>query len=419
MKKKLIASFVAIASILATSGCYNRALPVKNDQYFTGEVGKWTKCPIADQQQRECEYVSVPLYKDSKENIKIAVAKVPARKANEKKGTLVVVPGGPNTSGLSMTAGMTSFLPAEILDHYDIVSYDRRGVGRSGEMKCDDQPSSIDQLDQFANVGEVQNYQGMTSDITNYIEKCAAKTDQIYAQGGSKMEAQDLEYIRQNLATDKISILAYSYGTLMAQSYLNLYGAHTDKVVLDSPFDSNISGAQYAAKNDPALGFPSKFNDGAVEPKLTDAQTEAATGLKESDQGLPVSQAYVCKDFKWSSELSQEAKDLNAQNPTQPGLAMDPFKAYAVCSALQSPAYVVGNAQPAAGSAKPLIIASTQDQRATLDQAKAVASRTHGQLYEVPGNRHMITGFGRPCAAETVENFFVNSTFDASKKCSS
>ena len=49
----------------------------------------------------------------------------------------MVNPGGPGAPGLSFAADIP--LPADVLDHFDIIGFDPRGVGESTTVDCGDQ----------------------------------------------------------------------------------------------------------------------------------------------------------------------------------------------------------------------------------------------------------------------------------------
>ena len=62
---------------------------------------------------------------------------MPARQQSERVGALLVNPGGPGGSGLEFVAGGLE-LPGAILDHFDVVGFDPRGVGSSTKLACGD-----------------------------------------------------------------------------------------------------------------------------------------------------------------------------------------------------------------------------------------------------------------------------------------
>lgn len=69
---------------------------------------------------------------------------------------------------------------------------------------------------------------------------------------GAATAAQELEVIRQALAVDQIDVLAFSYGTAIAQVYLRSHGERVGRVVLDGPLGVDV---QFAARR-AAMTFP-------------------------------------------------------------------------------------------------------------------------------------------------------------------
>ncbi|MFT4185712.1 MAG: alpha/beta hydrolase [Micrococcaceae bacterium] len=419
--KKILAIFSAIILTLTLAGCSTKSKQ-QEDKYYSANSKQWTDCPLSDQPKRECKNIEVKLSSTDKSKVQLAVAKTPARNQNNKKGTLVLMPSGPNTSGLSFAAGMESFLPKDVLNNYDIIAYDRRGVGRSETITCDDVPDSVSQITEFATPEQIQDYKTIANDLGTYVNKCNSKSNQLFSNSGAKTDADDVDAIRQAVGTEKVSLLAYSYGTLTAQAYLNKYPTHVDKSVLDSTFDPNISGAKFAYTNDPTLGFPMSFNDKLTGPKLSQEQSNAAQALQESADGQSINQAYICSDYKWNDDISKVGKELEKQDSKQPGLAMDPLSGYGVCSkfADKEKQSALGAIKTGSGvTTKPLLVNSTEDTHAPLAGAKAVAGRMNANLYQVSGNRHIVTGFGRSCASDTVSKYLMTGALAVNSKCTS
>ena len=86
----------------------------------------------------QCGSVSVPLDYDRPDGgtIKIALERRPAADPADRIGSLVINPGGPGTSGIDDLQNELSVLTPELLDDFDIVSFDPRGVERSAPVEC-------------------------------------------------------------------------------------------------------------------------------------------------------------------------------------------------------------------------------------------------------------------------------------------
>ena len=94
---------------------------------------QWTPCG-----DLQCGSVTVPLDYDHPDGptLQIAVARHPAEVPSERIGSLVINPGGPGASGIDDLPDELSVLTPELLDRFDIVSFDPRGVERSSPVTC-------------------------------------------------------------------------------------------------------------------------------------------------------------------------------------------------------------------------------------------------------------------------------------------
>jgi hypothetical protein len=107
--------------------------PTTAQSVAPGRPLHWTACQAAQGPAGfQCATVRVPLdYADVKKgSIGIALDRRPARQAAI--GSLLVYPGGPGVSGIDFLAGFVSEVPPAMLDHFNLVGFDPRGVGRTG-----------------------------------------------------------------------------------------------------------------------------------------------------------------------------------------------------------------------------------------------------------------------------------------------
>jgi hypothetical protein len=89
----------------------------------------WTTC----RKTAQCATAELPLnYTDPHgATIQVALLRIRAKDPRDRLGTLFVNPGGPGDSArdLAFSAGQPPSLPASILDRFDVVGVDPRGVG--------------------------------------------------------------------------------------------------------------------------------------------------------------------------------------------------------------------------------------------------------------------------------------------------
>ncbi|MHA6616867.1 alpha/beta hydrolase [Pseudonocardia sp. DLS-67] len=200
----------------------------------------WGPCPggNADPRQR-CATLDVPLDHDipTGEHIGLAVSRIPAANPAARHGTLVLVPGGPGEPGLDDPSDAASRLPQEILDAYDIVGFDPRGVARSAPVSCGLATEDLSLV-------KLRSWPAANGDIAEnaaFAERtadaCAEHGGPLLAEISTANEARDIDLIRAALGKDQVSLWGVSYGTYAGAVYAQLFPGRTDRVLLDSVDD--------------------------------------------------------------------------------------------------------------------------------------------------------------------------------------
>lgn len=89
-----------------------------------GQLSEWTKCPTSDWQ---CAELTVPVDYNEPEGprFNIEVAMQPAE-SKRKRGVLIWNPGGPGLPAADQIAQFSRNLPTELLNSFDVVSFDPR-----------------------------------------------------------------------------------------------------------------------------------------------------------------------------------------------------------------------------------------------------------------------------------------------------
>ena len=98
----------------------------------------WTRDGV-DPAAFDCAVAAVPLDHDDPTGptIDLAVKRLPASgDPAERIGTLFLNPGGPGGSGVGFVDSAEGAFPAEVLERFDVVGFDPRGVARSTPLAC-------------------------------------------------------------------------------------------------------------------------------------------------------------------------------------------------------------------------------------------------------------------------------------------
>jgi pimeloyl-ACP methyl ester carboxylesterase len=203
----------------------------------------------------QCGTLTVPLdyAKPDGTTIGIAVERHPAEVPADRIGSLVINPGGPGVSGIDDFANELSVLTPGLLDDFDIVTFDPRGVQRSDPVTCGEHaapatsttttmatatpaPVAPDPVPQTAAAQKAD-----FANLHNYGQDCLKASRAILPFVGTVDVARDLERLRIALGDAGLTFMGQSYGTLLGETYAQMYPTHIRAMVLDSVIDPALT----------------------------------------------------------------------------------------------------------------------------------------------------------------------------------
>lgn len=219
-------------------------------RYGAQQLG-WSPCGNGFQ----CATMTVPLdyAAPDGDTITVAVIKLPARKKSLRIGSVVLNPGGPGGSGIEFARSATQLLPGEILDRFDTVSFDPRGVGESTPVDCLDD----EQLDALLDADPTPDTPTERTHLFTLnkqeADACQRRSATLLSHVATVDVAKDLDVLRAAIGDQKLTYVGFSYGTLLGARYASLFPAHIRALVLDGAVDPTQSArAQTLAQ---AVGF--------------------------------------------------------------------------------------------------------------------------------------------------------------------
>ncbi|RIX26526.1 alpha/beta hydrolase [Amnibacterium setariae] len=187
--------------------------------------------------------------------IRLALTMRPA--SGKRIGTLFTNPGGPGVSGVDfLRGGGASIFDQDLLDHYDLVAWDPRGVGASAPVDC----YGTRQLDEFLfsdpdlPEGSAVLRKEVEGDAVAFGRACATRTGSRLAHVGTADTIQDLDMLRAALGERRLDYFGFSYGTYIGALYADRYGSRVGRMVLDGAVDPSISSFQESLANTKAFG---------------------------------------------------------------------------------------------------------------------------------------------------------------------
>jgi pimeloyl-ACP methyl ester carboxylesterase len=226
----------------------------------TGQPGElhWHSCQIPPAEMR-CASLQVPLdYRHpGGRKITLAVSEMPATApAAQRQGYLLVNPGGPGASGLSLAADVAGGLDPTVASEYNIIGFDPRGVGSSvPALHCD--PSFFAGVRPDYIPANAHAEQVLFGRAKSYAAGCERRYGWLLPFMTTADTARDMDSIRAALGAQQISYFGYSWGTYLGQVYATLFPHRLRRMALDSVV--NPRGVWYADNIDQDYAFEGRI----------------------------------------------------------------------------------------------------------------------------------------------------------------
>ena len=206
----------------------------------------WSECKGKDRAGMQCANVKVPLdyKKPDGKTIAIAMLKVPA-KSGKPIGSLFVNPGGPGGSGIEEAARLSKSLKPEMLDKYDVVGFDPRGVDASSPVKCADTAAlNAFFLDADYDLSTAKGRQEQRDAAKKIADGCEKRSGELLPHVGTESAARDMDVLRGLVGDKKLNYLGFSYGTELGGMYADLFPKKVGRMVLDGAVDTQLGNAR-------------------------------------------------------------------------------------------------------------------------------------------------------------------------------
>lgn len=239
MRRRRVGLMAAAMVVLAAPTLLGTAAEPEAYPVTVGDV-PWTACPASEagrDPRQQCAAVEVPLdyrHPDGR-RIQIAVSRIPA-KPGSRRGVLMTNPGGPGVPGLDLPGLMPALFPASVLERYDVLGIDPRGVGHSTPISCGEFGGTG--LDMLLPYPAADGSIARNVDFARRLATgCSIFSGEVLPHVTTANTARDMEAIRVALGEPTISFFGGSYGTYLGAVYATLYPERTDRFVFDSAID--------------------------------------------------------------------------------------------------------------------------------------------------------------------------------------
>ncbi|MEY9485082.1 alpha/beta hydrolase [Streptomyces calvus] len=197
----------------------------------------WKKCGTEDYPTLQCASVEVPLDHAAPDGrrITLALSRVPHTSATY-QGPLLVNPGGPGGSGLTLAGFVAASLPAEVAAQYDVIGFDPRGVGASRPaLDCAPDHFAPVRPDSVPTTPAVE--EANLTRVRSFAEACTEKYADLLPYIDTRSAVRDMDVVRRALGAERLNYFGYSYGTYLGAVYAKLFPQRVRRLVLDSVVD--------------------------------------------------------------------------------------------------------------------------------------------------------------------------------------
>ncbi|BCJ46257.1 peptidase [Actinoplanes ianthinogenes] len=190
----------------------------------------------------QCATIRLPLDYDKPKGPKteIAILRIKAKDQKHKIGSLFLNPGGPGGSGTSIALNAPYFLSKTLLDRFDIVGFDPRGIANSDNVRCfksvKDQAAVLNKMNVAFPWGaaEEKKYVGAAK---QFGKACSTTGKPLSGSMSTAEVARDMDVLRRAVGDKKLNYLGFSYGTAIGQYYANMFPDRFRSIVVDGVLD--------------------------------------------------------------------------------------------------------------------------------------------------------------------------------------
>ncbi|HEY8456820.1 MAG TPA: alpha/beta hydrolase [Actinopolymorphaceae bacterium] len=213
----------------------------------------WQPCEVGE--SFDCATLEVPLdyAHPQQQAIELGVLRVRARDDDARLGSLVVNPGGPGGSGIEYAAAAPFVISRPVLDRYDIVGFDPRGVGTSTPVDCVSDREMDAYLAIDASPDSAAEQQELLAAARKFATGCKTRSGELLGHVSTVEAARDMDILRSALGDKELTYLGKSYGTFLGATYAELFPQRAGRLVLDGAIDPTLSARDLSLEQ--AKGF--------------------------------------------------------------------------------------------------------------------------------------------------------------------
>ena len=206
---------------------------------FYGQQLDWQSCG-----ENECARLTVPVdyARPDGPTLELSVLRIPAR--GDSVGSLVLDPGGPGSSGTEYAAAGSYVVSDEVLDRFDVVGFDPRGVGASAPVQCGTDAQIDSLIDADGTPDDAAEETRLATLSEEFIASCSAPVEGLLDHLSTAEAARDMDVLRAALGENRLNYLGVSYGTHLGATYAAIFPERVGRFVLDGPLPAELTAEE-------------------------------------------------------------------------------------------------------------------------------------------------------------------------------
>ena len=151
---------------------------------------------------------------------------------------MLINPGGPGDTGIGLVSGDPDGVDALGGGRFDVVSWDPRGTNASTRVRCFENRQS-----------EARFWAGVSIPTTNAASKryrrksaalarrCGEVSGRLLPHISTADTARDMDHLRELVGEEKLTYIGFSYGTIVGQTYANMFPDRVRAMLIDGVVD--------------------------------------------------------------------------------------------------------------------------------------------------------------------------------------
>ncbi|MFI5974051.1 alpha/beta hydrolase [Streptomyces sp. NPDC051452] len=231
---------------------------------LTSQRLDWRRCAAdgdapAPGEGWRCATLKVPLDWSAPDGATIRLALIRAQATGgDRIGSLLFNFGGPGGSGVSTMPSYAATV-SSLRKRYDLVSWDPRGVGADGGIRCRTDRDIAAAEDVDATPDTPAEEKAYLKDAADFGQGCRKAAGPLLAHVSTIDTARDMDLMRQVLGDARLHYFGISYGTELGGVYAHLFPGRVGRMILDAVVDPTADTVGHAENQ--ARGFQRALDD--------------------------------------------------------------------------------------------------------------------------------------------------------------